>query len=401
MQLPLLEDLRPLSGKRVLVRCDFNVPMAGEVITDDLRIRLPIETLTWLLDEGAEKLTVCSHLGRPKGKPDPKYAIAPVRRRLYELLEDQGASTERVELLENLRFNPGEEANDPAFVAELIENQDVYVDDAFGAAHRAHASIVGPPAFLPSAAGRVLAREVQVLDGLLQEPKRPFVAVLGGAKVSDKLGVIDALLDKVDTLLVGGGMCFTFLAAQGHDPGGSLLEHGQVDNCARLLAAAQEAGKRIVLPTDIVVLSPDGVFGKGRAPEGEMAIVGQDVQEEWLGLDIGPGTAAAFADEIAAAATVFWNGPMGVFEDPRFAAGTEVVADAVASTEGFSVVGGGDSASALKEFGLDDQVDHLSTGGGASLEFVEKGDLPGLAALRDSVARGAKPSPPQWLTASR
>jgi phosphoglycerate kinase len=271
-----------------------------------------------------------------------------------------------------------------------VENEDLYVDDAFGAAHRAHASIVGPPAFLPSAAGRVLAREVQVLDGLLQEPKRPFVAVLGGAKVSDKLGVIDALLDKVDTLLVGGGMCFTFLAAQGHDPGGSLLEHGQVDNCARLLAAAQEAGKRILLPTDIVVLSPDGVFGKGRAPEGEMAIVGQDVQEEWLGLDIGPGTAAAFADEIAAAATVFWNGPMGVFEDPRFAAGTEVVADAVASTEGFSVVGGGDSASALKEFGLDDQVDHLSTGGGASLEFVEKGDLPGLAALRDSVARSAK-----------
>ncbi len=390
MQLPKLEDLRPLAGKRVLVRCDFNVPMAGEVIADDLRIRLPIETLTWLLDEGAEKLTVCSHFGRPKGKPDPKYAIAPVRRRLYELLEDRNASTERVELLENLRFDPGEESNDPAFVASLIENQDFYVDDAFGAAHRAHASIVGPPAFLPSAAGRVLAREVEVLDGLLQNPKRPFVAVLGGAKVSEKLGVIDALLDKVDTLLVGGGMCFTFLAAQGHDPGGSLLEHSQVDNCARLLAAAQEAGKRIVLPTDIVVLSPDGVFGKGREPEGEMAIVGPDVQEEWLGLDIGPGTAAAFADEIAAARTVFWNGPMGVFEDPRFAAGTEVVADAVASTEGFSVVGGGDSASALKEFGLDDQVDHLSTGGGASLEFIEKGDLPGLAALRESAARSSQ-----------
>ena len=392
MQLPQLEDLRPVEGKRVLVRCDFNVPMAGAVITDDLRIRLPVETLTWLLDQGAEKLTVCSHLGRPKGKPDPKFAIAPVRRRLYELLEDRGASTERVELLENLRYHPGEEANDPAFVASLVENQDLYVDDAFGAAHRAHASIVGPPAFLPSAAGRVLAREVEVLDGLLQKPKRPFVAVLGGAKVSDKLGVIEALLDKVDAILVGGGMCFTFLAAQGHDPGGSLLEHGQVDNCARLLAAAQEAGKRIVVPTDIVVLSPDGVFGKGRAPEGEMAIVGQDVQEEWLGLDIGPGTAAAFADEIAAAGTVFWNGPMGVFEDPRFAAGTEVVADAVATTEGFSVVGGGDSASALKEFGLDDQVDHLSTGGGASLEFIEKGDLPGLAALRESAARTGQPT---------
>ena len=182
MQLPQLEDLRPVKGKRVLVRCDFNVPMAGGVITDDLRIRLPVETLTWLLDEGAEKLTVCSHLGRPKGKPDPKYAIAPVRRRLYELLEDRDASTERVELLENLRYNPGEEANDPAFVASLVENEDLYVDDAFGAAHRAHASIVGPPAFLPSAAGRVLAREVEVLDRLLQGPQRPFVAVLGGQR---------------------------------------------------------------------------------------------------------------------------------------------------------------------------------------------------------------------------
>ena len=312
-----------------------------------------------------------------------------------------------MELLENLRYNPGEEANDPAFVASLIENQDLYVDDAFGAAHRAHASIVGPPAFLPSAAGRVLAREVEVLDGLLQNPKRPFVAVLGGAKVSDKLGVIDALLDKVDTLLVGGGMCFTFLAAQGHDPVGPCSSTSQVDNCARLLAAAQEAGKRIVLPTDIVVLSPDGVFGKGRGTRRrDGASSAPDVQEEWLGLDIGPGTAAAFADEIAAARTVFWNGPMGVFEDPRFAAGTEVVADAVASTEGFSVVGGGDSASALKEFGLDDQVDHLSTGGGASLEFIEKGDLPGLAALRESAARSCQTRPHQidraeWLTESR
>jgi phosphoglycerate kinase len=391
MQLPLLEDMQPVSGRRVLVRCDFNVPMAGGVITDDLRIRLPIETLTWLLDRGAERLTVCSHLGRPKGKPDPKYDIAPVRRRLYELLEDRGASTERVELLENLRYNPGEEANDPAFVASLIENQDLYVDDAFGAAHRAHASIVGPPAFLPSAAGRVLAREVEVLDGILQKPKRPFVAVLGGAKVSDKLGVIEALLDKVDTLLIGGGMCFTFLAAEGHDPGGSLLEEDEVDNCARVLAVAREAGKRILLPTDIVVLSPDGVFGAGREPQGEMAIVGQDVQEEWLGLDIGPGTAAAFADEITSAATVFWNGPMGVFEDPRFAAGTEVVAGAVADTQAFTVVGGGDSASALKEFGVDDQVDHLSTGGGASLEFIERGDLPGLAALREAASRAGQP----------
>jgi phosphoglycerate kinase len=361
--------------------------MSGGTITDDLRIRLPLDTLTWLLDEGVAKLTVCSHLGRPKGKPDPKYAIEPVRRRLYELLAARGADTSRVELLENLRYNAGEEGNDPAFVASLVENEDVYVDDAFGAAHRAHASIVGPPASLPSAAGRVLAREVEVLDGLLQDPKRPFVAVLGGAKVSDKLGVIEALLDKVDALVVGGGMCFTFLAAKGHSTGASMLEESQVENCARILRSAEAAGKRILLPTDIVALSPGGVFGAGKEPEGEVRQVGADVPEGWLGLDIGPGTAGAFADEIASAATVFWNGPMGVFEDARFAAGTKAVAEAVARTKAFTVVGGGDSASALKQFGLDHKVDHLSTGGGASLEFIEKGDLPGLAALRDAAAR--------------
>jgi len=387
MELPVLEDLRPVAGKRALVRCDFNVPISNGEITDDLRIRLPLETLTWLLDEGAEKLTVCSHLGRPKGKPDPKYSIEPVRRHLFSLLERRGAATERVELLENLRYDPGEEANDPAFVERLVKGQDLYVDDAFGAAHRAHASIVGPPKFLPSAAGRVLYREVEVLDGLLQSPKRPFVAVLGGAKVSDKLGVIEALMGKVDTLLVGGGMCFTFLAAQGRSTGGSLLEESFVSKCAEVLAAAQSSGKRILLPTDIVGLSPDGVFGAGKQPEGEMREFGADLPPEWLGLDIGPATAAAFADEIAGAATVFWNGPMGVFEDPRFAAGTRTVAEAVASTSAFSVVGGGDSAAALKAFGLDDKVDHLSTGGGASLEFIEKGDLPGLAALRESAHR--------------
>lgn len=387
MDLPLLEDLPPVAGQRVLVRCDFNVPISNGVITDDLRIRLPLETLTWLLDHGAAKLTVCSHLGRPKGKPDPKYTVAPVREHLMELLEARGADTSRVELLENLRYDAGEEGNGPDFVKSLVENQDLYVDDAFGAAHRAHASIVGPPQFLPSAAGRVLAREVEVLDGLLQKPARPFVAVLGGAKVSDKLGVIDALLDKVDAVLVGGGMCFTFLASEGHATGGSLLEHEFVENCQRLLESAKASGKKILLPSDIVVLSPDGAFGAGREPSGELREVGEDVPVGWLGLDIGAGTAAAFADEITDAATVFWNGPMGVFEDPRFAAGTRTVAEAVASTAAFSVVGGGDSASALKEFGLDDKVDHLSTGGGASLEFIEKGDLPGLAALREAAAR--------------
>ena len=382
MQLPQLEDLGSVEGKRVLVRCDFNVPLSGGEITDDLRIRLPIDTLVWLLDHGAAKLTVCSHLGRPKGKPDPKYSVEPVRKRLYELLEARGADVSRVELLENLRYNPGEEANDPEFAASLSEGQDLYVDDAFGAVHRAHASIVGPPAKLPSAAGRVLAREVDVLAGLLEEPARPFVAVLGGAKVSDKLGVIEALLEKVDVLLVGGGMCFTFLAAKGYGTGGSLLEAGQVETCARLFGTAAAKGKRILVPTDIVALSPGGAFGAGKEPSGEVRQVAADsIPDEWVGLDIGPATAAAFADEIARAATVFWNGPMGVFEDPRFAPGTRAVAEAVASTRAFSVVGGGDSASALKQFGLDSRVDHLSTGGGASLEFLEGRTLPGLAAL--------------------
>ncbi|MDQ6946823.1 MAG: phosphoglycerate kinase, partial [Actinomycetota bacterium] len=232
---------------------------------------------------------------------------------------------------------------------------------------------------LPCAAGRMLAREVEVLDGLLHGADHPFVAVLGGSKVSDKLGVMEALLDRVDALVVGGGMCFTFLAAQGHSVGGSLLEKDHIETCARLL----EGGKRIVIPTDISALSPDGEFGPGKSPSGEVKAFGVDLPEGWVGLDIGPGTAAAFADEIAEARTVLWNGPMGVFEDSRFEAGTRAVAEAVADCSGFTVVGGGDSASALAIFGLVDRIDHLSTGGGASLEFIEQGDLPGLKALRE------------------
>ena len=387
MQLPELEDLRPIEGKRVLVRCDLNVPMSGEVITDDLRIRLPVETLAWLLDEGAERLTVCSHLGRPKGRPDARYSMAAVRRRLYELLEAQGAGTKRVELMENLRFDPREEHNDPSFVTWLVEGQDLYVDDAFGAAHRAHASIVGPPGLLPSAAGRVLAREVEVLDRLLYRPERPFVALLGGAKVSDKLGVIEALLSRVDTLLVGGGMCFTFLAAQGHTTGASLLEVDYLETCRSLLATAEARGKRILVPVDILALSPGGTFGPGQDGSGDVSYEGADVPPGWLGLDIGHKTARLFAAEIATAGSVFWNGPMGVFEDPRFGAGTRALAKAVASTNAFTVVGGGDTGSALKKFGLSPRVDHISTGGGASLEYIEKGDLPGLSALRESAAR--------------
>jgi phosphoglycerate kinase len=366
---PQLEDLGDVDGRRVLLRADFNVPLRDGEITDDLRIRAALPTIEWLQAHGAQ-VTACSHLGRPKGTPDPQYSMAPVRARLAELAPG-------VELLKNLRFDPGETANDPEFVQKLIEGQDLYVNDAFGASHRAHASIVGPPQFLPSAAGRLLAREVEVLLPLRTEPRRPFVAILGGAKVSDKLGVIDALLQVVDRLLIGGGMCFTFLAAQGHSVGSSLLEEDQIETCKRLL----DSGAAIRLPSDVTALGPGGKIGDPAAG-GEVRQAGVNLPEGWMGLDIGPGTAAEFTDEIAEARTIFWNGPMGVFEDPRFEAGTRTVAEAVAEARGFSVVGGGDSAAAVAQFGLADQIDHISTGGGASLELLEQGDLPGLEALR-------------------
>jgi phosphoglycerate kinase len=380
-KVPTLEDLPRVDGKSVLMRTDFNVPIVDGRITDDLRIRLPIQTIAWLLDHGASRITTASHLGRPKGKPDPRYSMEPVRQHLRTLLVEAGLEADRVDLLENLRFDPREEAGDLSFAKELVDGHDLFVNDAFGAAHRAHASVVGPPQLVPCAAGRVMAREVEVLSGLLGGAKRPFVAVLGGSKVSDKLGVIDALLDRVDTLVVGGGMCFTFLAAEGHPIGASLFEADHVDSCRKLL----DSGKDIRIPSDLTVLSPGGAFGGGVDPTGETRQIGVDIPDGWIGLDIGPGTAAEFSDAISEAATVLWNGPMGVFEDPRFVAGTRTVAEAVADTRGFSVVGGGDSAAALAEFGLADRVDHLSTGGGASLEFLEHGDLPGVAALRDGV----------------
>ena len=368
MSVPTLEDLGDLDGRRVLLRADFNVPLRDGEITDDLRIRAALPTIRFLLDGGAH-VTACSHLGRPKGAPDPQYSMDPVRARLAELAPE-------VDLLENLRFDPGETANDPDFVQRLIEGQDLYVNDAFGASHRAHASIVGPPQFLPSAAGRLLAKEVEVLGGLRDKPKRPFVAILGGSKVSDKLGVIEALMDVVDTLVIGGGMCFTFFAAQGKSIGSSLLEADQVDTCRRLLES-----DKIHLPSDITALGPGGRIGDPAAG-GEVRQAGTSLPDGWMGLDIGPGTAAEFTDVIAEARTIFWNGPMGVFEDPRFAAGTRTVAQAVADAKGFSVVGGGDSAAAVAEFGLAAEIDHISTGGGASLELLEQGDLPGLEALR-------------------
>ena len=380
-KVPTLEDLPPVEGKSILVRTDFNVPIVDGRITDDLRIRLPIGTISWLLDHGASHVTTASHLGRPKGRPDSRFSMEPVREHLRSLLEQSGLDSSRVDLLENLRFDPREEAGDLSFAKELVDGQDLFVNDAFGAAHRPHASVIGPPRMVPSAAGRVMAHEIQVLSGLLEGPKRPFVAVLGGSKVSDKLGVIEALLDRVDALIVGGGMCFTFLAAQGHPVGASLLEPDQIETCRRLL----DSSKKIQIPSDLTALSPGGAFGGGVEPSGQTRQIGVNVPDGWIGLDIGPGTAAEFSDVIAEAATVLWNGPMGVFEDKRFEAGTRTVAEAVAATRGFTVVGGGDSAAALAQFGLADRVDHLSTGGGASLEFLEYGDLPGVAALREGM----------------
>jgi phosphoglycerate kinase len=391
VQLPQLEDLASagvaLDGAHVLVRVDFNVPLTDGAIDDDLRIATAVPTIDWLLAEGAS-VVACGHLGRPKGAPDPQYSMAPVAARLGELLgrtvtlapgvvgDDVDAAKvalapSEVLLLENLRFEPGETANDPEFVDALVRGCDAYVNEAFGASHRAHASIVGPPALLPSASGRLLAREVEVLGRLLEDPARPFVAILGGAKVSDKLGVIDALLERCDRIVVGGAMAFTFLVAQGHEVGDSLLEPDLVEDCRRLLATG-----RVDVPIDVVVA--DDV-----ADDVETQVVPADAMPVGRkGLDVGPATAEAFAATIASAATVLWNGPMGVFELEPFAAGTRRVAEAVAECEGFTVVGGGDSAAAVRAFGLADRVDHVSTGGGASLELIERGDLPGLQALR-------------------
>ncbi|MCC6340351.1 MAG: phosphoglycerate kinase [Acidimicrobiia bacterium] len=391
---PRLEDLPVAAGKKVLVRIDCNVPLSGGRVADDLRLTTIIPTLDWLRRAGAA-VVVCGHLGRPKGRPDPRFGLAPVADRLGDLLAEEvplapevvgeraSAMIEalrpgQVLLLENLRFEPGETANDPGFAAALAAPVDLYVNDAFGASHRSHASIVGPPAALPHAGGRLLFREVEALGRLLHDPARPFVAVLGGAKVSDKLGVIDALLDRCDTILVGGAMAFTFHAAQGRAVGDSLVEPDRVDECARLLATG-----RVRVPSDVVIAREIDAGAETRVvPAGA-------IPDGWKGLDVGPGTAAEFADAVASAATVLWNGPMGVFEVAPFAAGTRSVAEAVAASSAYTVVGGGDSAAAIRGFGLAERVSHVSTGGGASLELIENGDLPGLAALREPA-----PSPP-------
>ena len=378
--LPVLEDLGDVGGRRVLVRCDFNTPLEEDEhgvtrVADDFRIRAALPTLEWLLAHDAA-VTVCSHLGRPKGAPDPRWAMDPVKRRLDELCPG-------VALTDNLRFHPGEKANDPAFVAELVEGFDAYVNDAFGVCHRRHASVMGPPTLLPSAAGRRVAEEVAVLARLLETPARPFVAVVGGAKVADKLGVLRALVEKVDTLVVGGAMAFTFLAALGHEIGASLVDLSLTEECRQLLASST----RIVLPTDVVALEPGGAFAHTYGedvPRADWKVLGCDIPDGWQGLDIGPETAEAFSEVIASAGTLLWNGPVGAFEDARFAAGTRRVARAVAECPGFTVVGGGDSASALEHLGMVDRIDFLSTGGGASLEYIEYGDLPALDALRQA-----------------
>ena len=375
--LPLLEDLPDLDGASVLVRVDFNVPLRpcaddSYAVTDDFRIRAALPTLNYLIEHGA-KVTACTHLGRPEGAPDTRWDLAPVR-------EELARWAPQVELMENLRFEPGEEKNDEAFVEKLINGHDAYVNDAFGVSHRAHASVVGPPSRLPSAAGFLLQREIEALGGLLGKPARPFIAVVGGAKVADKLGVLKALLDRVDMLVVGGGMAYTFLVAAGHDVGDSLVDEDRVADCAALLAS----GKPILLPTDIVALEPGADFGCD-ASGGHVQIVGVDIPTGWQGLDMGPATVESFAHVIGSAATVLWNGPMGVFEDARFNAGTAGIARAMAESDAYTIIGGGDSVAAVYELGLADQIGFISTGGGASLELLEYGDLPGLAALRGAV----------------
>ena len=374
--IPLLRDLPDVEGKRILVRVDFNVPLhigvrGQATVADDFRITAALPTLRGLQEQGAE-VVAASHLGRPAGTRDPRWEMAPVRQRLESLCPGVG-------LTDNLRFDPGEKANDPAFVQRLIESFDCYVDEAFGAAHRPDASIVGPPEFLPSAAGLRFAKEIEVLGGVLSAPARPFVAVVGGAKVADKIEVLKVLVRKVDTLIVGGGMAYTFMAARGQHVGNSLLDESHLEDCRVLLAS----GVDIRLPTDTRALEPGASLGPDRGERGSVKVIEGDLPDGWTGLDIGPDTAAAFAQVVQEAGTVLWNGPLGAFEDRRFAAGTRVVAQAVAECPGFSVVGGGDSASALEDLGLADRVGYLSTGGGASLAFIEsEGRLPGIDALR-------------------
>jgi phosphoglycerate kinase len=398
------DDLGDVAGKRVLVRSDLNVPLDGTRITDEGRIRASLPTIQALADAGA-RVVVVAHLGRPKGEPEDRYSLRPVAERLGELLgADVAFATDtvgesarsvvdgledgQVAVLENVRFNAGETSKDDdergAFADQLAALADAFVSDGFGVVHRKQASVYDVAQRLPHAMGGLVEAELDVMRRLTEDPERPYVVVLGGSKVSDKLGVIDNLLEKADSLLIGGGMVFTFLAAEGHEVGKSLLEKDQVDTCRAYLARAKDSGVRIVLPTDIVV---DTAFPSDDREAEPQVVAADAIPEDALGLDIGPDSGRAFAEVVAEAATVFWNGPMGVFETAAFADGTRAVAEAltkVTAKGGLSVVGGGDSAAAVRTLGFDDDAfGHISTGGGASLEFLEGKTLPGIAVLED------------------
>ena len=387
-----IEDI-DVAGKKVLARCDFNVPLKDGVITNDKRIVAALPTIEYLVDHKA-RLILCSHLGRPKGEFKPEFSLAPVAKRLSELLGQEvkmakdviGPDAKKlaselkdgeVMLLENVRYHAEETKNDPAFAKELASMAEIYVNDAFGACHRAHASTAGVAAYLPAVCGYLMQKEINFIGGALANPKRPFVAILGGAKVSDKIGVITNLLDKVDTLVIGGGMAYTFMKAQGHSIGNSICEDDKLDLARQILADAEKKGVKLLLPID------NNAGDKFDENCNEQIVNSDDIPDGWMGMDIGPKSIELFCDAVKGAGTVIWNGPMGVFEFEKFAKGTLAVAKAVADSGAVSIIGGGDSVAAVTKLGFADKMSHISTGGGASLEFMEGKVLPGIDCLND------------------